>query len=88
MIHIKKIGVWQTARVAAIFYLIASAILFIPLALVILATGKSQGKPLIFSILAPLLYCGLGFVFAALSCTIYNFIAAKMGGIEIEFDKQ
>jgi hypothetical protein len=80
MAQIKKIGVWQTARVAAI--------LFIPLALIVLATGKAQGKLVIFFILAPLLYCALGFIFAALSCAIYNFVARKIGGIEIELDKE
>ncbi len=88
MAQIKRIRVWQTARVAAIFYLILTALLFIPLGLAVLLIGKSQGKSVLFFIFAPLLYCALGFIFVALSCAIYNLIARRMGGIEIEFDKE
>jgi len=44
--------------------------------------------PALFGIAAivvfPILYGVMGFVFAALAATVYNLVAAKIGGIEVE----
>ncbi len=35
-------------------------------------------------IFLPLLYAVMGAVFAALGCLVYNLVAAKIGGVEVE----
>lgn len=99
MKRIKKFGVLQTAKVIAILYLIGSSIFFIPLSLVVLAAKNSPvfssalqrntglSSP-IFIMLLPLVYSVFGFIVAAISCLIYNFIATKIGGIEVELDQE
>ena len=41
---------------------------------------------LAFGIFAPFLYGGIGFVFGAIGAWIYNVIAKRLGGIEIELE--
>ena len=41
---------------------------------------------LAFGILAPFLYGGMGFVFGAIGAWIYNLIAKRLGGIEIQLE--
>ena len=50
--------------------------------------GESIGVALGFgmAILFPVLYGGLAFVFGFLSAWMYNAIAARVGGIEMEFE--
>jgi len=87
MKQIKKFAVLQTAKVAAMLYLIGSAIFFIPYGALSFALGKIKGQLAIgLFLLAPLLYCAIGFIFVSVFCLLYNFIASKIGGIEIEID--
>jgi len=37
-------------------------------------------------VLLPLLYAALGFVFGALSAWVYNVVAGRIGGLEIELE--
>jgi hypothetical protein len=39
---------------------------------------------IVFAILAPVFYGGLGFLFGAVGAWVYNQIAKQMGGIQIE----
>ena len=99
MKRIKKFGVLQTAKVIAILYLIGSSIFFIPLSLVVVVAKNSpvfssalqrtigSSSP-VFVMLLPLVYGVFGFIVASISCLIYNFIASKIGGIEVEFDQE
>lgn len=95
---IKKFGVLQTAKVIALLYLVGSAIFLVPLSLLVMVIrdadfslalqrimGSSSPR---FIISLPLLYGVFGFIFAAVSCLLYNFIAAKVGGVAIEFDEE
>ena len=41
---------------------------------------------LVFGILAPFLYGAMGFVFGAIGAWIYNLIAKRLGGIEIQLE--
>ena len=81
MQQVKKFGVLQTSKVIAVFYLIFSAVFCIPFGVISFIIGKPGG---IFIIFLPLLYAALGFVAIAGSCLFYNFIARKIGGIEVE----
>ncbi|NLD36810.1 MAG: hypothetical protein GX654_08075 [Desulfatiglans sp.] len=95
MVRIKKIGVVQTAKFAAIMYFIFSAIIMIPIGLITMVTGPAKDSfpglfgglfGGIFMIIMPIIYAVLGFIFVAIACLIYNLIARFAGGIEIELE--
>jgi len=95
MAQIKKFGVLQTAKTAAVMHFVITLIFVIPFGLISLiagfATGGREGIAGgflggIFMIFAPIIYAILGFVFVALGCLLYNFIAKYIGGIEIEIE--
>jgi hypothetical protein len=97
--QIKKFGVFQTAKVAALLYLVGSAIILEPLALAmfllrkygithVAADAASRTPSPGFLMFLPVLYCVISFITVALMCWLYNIIAGKTGGIEIEFDQE
>lgn len=95
MAQIKKFGVLQTAKIAAIMYFVITLIFMIPFGLITLIAGFAKGGREgvaggffggIFMILAPIIYAVLGFLFVALGCLLYNSIAKYVGGIEIEIE--
>lgn len=84
MKQIKKLGAIQTAKFAAVLYLVVSAVFFIPMTIIaLIGSGEAASLLLIF---LPLVYAALGFVGVAIFCWIYNLIAGKFGGIEIELE--
>jgi hypothetical protein len=95
MVRIKRVGVLQTAKFAAVLYFIFSAIIMIPIGIITMLTGPAKDSfPGIFGglfggmfmIIMPIIYAVLGFIFVAIVCLIYNLIARFVGGIEIEFE--
>ena len=97
MQRIKSVGVLSCAKMLGVLY-DCMGLLFIPIALVGAlasmagrqasgANGAISGAVLLaFGILAPFLYGGMGFVFGALGAWVYNLIAKRLGGIEIQFE--
>ena len=93
MVRLTRFGVVRTASVAAFVYVIMSAIIVIPIALIVSTTPVTVtdqfGQPVtmrlspIFLFL-PLVYGALGWVFTAIACLIYNLAAWMTGGIEFE----
>jgi hypothetical protein len=94
MVRLTRFGVVRTASVAAIVYLILTAIICIPAALIVSTTPmtvtdqfgrtfSTQGAG-IFLLLLPLLYAAFGWIFTAIACLIYNLAAWITGGIEFE----
>ncbi len=53
-------------------------------ALVAVIAGKPEGLVFLLFIVAPIFYGIAGFITMALMCWLYNVVAARMGGIEIE----
>ena len=94
MVRLTRFGVIRTASVAAIVYLIISAIFAIPFALIVSTTpmtitdqfGRQVTMQLspVFILFLPLLYAAFGWVFTAIACLIYNLAAWVTGGIEFE----
>ena len=94
MVRLTRFGVVRTASVAAIVYLILSAIIFIPVALLVgtmpITTVDQFGQPVsvrispIVFLFLPLIYAAVGWVFTAVACLIYNLAAWVTGGIEFE----
>ena len=95
MVQIKKFGVLQTAKIAAIMYFLISLIFVIPFGLIALVSSfASRGREGVagalfggvFIIFMPIVYAALGFVFVAIGCLFYNLVAKYVGGIEIEIE--
>jgi hypothetical protein len=82
--RIARFSVGQTAKVIGILYGLMGLV-FIPVFLIIgkfAPEGQSFGIG--FALAMPILYGCLGFVFAALGCVLYNWVAGWAGGIEVE----
>jgi hypothetical protein len=84
--RIRRFGVGQTAKVVGALYALMGVV-FVPFLLIasMFAPDKS-GLGAGFAIALPILYGVAGFIFTALGCVIYNFVAGLVGGIEVELD--
>ena len=95
--RIRKIGALKTAKIVSVLYLIISAVIFEPMALMMLfvraqgtmpaAAANSKAPSPFLLMLAPVFYCIISFIFTAVSCWLYNAVAGKIGGIEVELDQ-
>ncbi|MCL3779610.1 hypothetical protein EMN47_04315 [Prolixibacteraceae bacterium JC049] len=96
MHQIKSFGVLQTSKVAAIILFFTSLIFMVPFFLMSTIVGGFASRefgPSLFPfysgfilILMPFFYAVFGFIGTAISCLIYNFIAKKFGGIQLEME--
>jgi len=76
----------QTAKVMAALYGLMGFI-FIPFIYMAMSRAPGASRPGgWFLVVVPLAYAAFGFVFVALGCLIYNFVASITGGIEIELE--
>lgn len=81
--QIVRVSVLQSAKVAAVLYLVIS----LPLALIMLVPtlmvgGAGLGLPVGALIALPVLYTFCGFMFTLIGAWIYNFVASLVGGFE------
>jgi hypothetical protein len=86
MAQIRRFGVGQTAKVVGALYALMGLV-FVPI--VLIASMVSPNKPGIgagFALALPIIYGILGFIFTAIGCAIYNFVAGLVGGIEVELE--
>lgn len=81
----------QNAKVLAILMALFTLVVFLPFLLFSFAAMPSttpEGKPLHFPYLMflvmPLVYLVLTYIFAAIGCAIYNWLAKHVGGIEFQ----
>ena len=82
--QIRRFGVLQTAKVIGALYALLGLV-FVPVILVIsMVAPNKEGIGTGFALTLPVIYGVLGFIFAALSCAIYNFVAGLVGGVEVE----
>jgi len=88
------VGVLSCAKILGVLYG-CMGLLFIPIALIggLASMAAHQTNAAIggaamlaFGIVAPFLYGGMGFVFGAIGAWIYNLIAKRLGGIEIQLE--
>ena len=89
---IKSVDVMSCAKVMGILYGVLG-IFIVPVMLLgglaSMASGQREAAIpgvvfIVIGILAPFLYGGMGFVMGALGAWIYNVIAKRIGGIQIE----
>lgn len=82
--QIVRLSPVQTAKVMAALYGLMGFI-FIPFFYFAMGLAPGGTRPgAWFLILAPLAYAAFGFVFVAIGCLLYNFVATFTGGIEVD----
>ncbi|WP_423128780.1 hypothetical protein [Gaoshiqia sp. Z1-71] len=91
MKRVKRFGVFQTSKVAAIILFAIAFVFMLPISLISGLAGNNAfpGFPFgggFFFILFPVLYGIMGFIMTAIGCAIYNLIVQWTGGIEIEVE--
>lgn len=94
MFRVRRFGVIRTANVAALLYVVMVAIIFVPMTVIVALVAPRSGMVgnagavavLLFGLLAALFYGLIGWVFTAIACLLYNFVAGLIGGIEIQIE--
>ncbi|HYT93511.1 MAG TPA: hypothetical protein VEL76_32635 [Gemmataceae bacterium] len=86
MQRINRFGVGQTAKVFGILYALMGLVIVPFFIFTALVSPKQQGFGLGFALALPILYGVLGFVFTAIACALYNWVAGMVGGIEVELE--
>jgi hypothetical protein len=82
--QIVSLSVHQTARVLAVMYALMGLIL-LPILLVATMVGEDgPGIGLGLALFLPVLYGIFGYIFVAIGCWLYNLVASRLGGIELE----
>ena len=86
--RLSRFSIGQTAKVLGLLYGLMGLI-FVPFFLI--ATMLSPGEESFgvgVALALPILYGLLGFVFTAIGCALYNWVARKVGGIEVSLDTE
>lgn len=91
MKRVKRFGVLQTSKVGAIIIFLTTLIILVPIGILAMIGGTISGKLFPFAggfifFILPFVYGIFGFIMTAISCLIYNVIAGRIGGIELEFE--
>jgi hypothetical protein len=83
MRQVKSFGVLQTAKVLGALYLAFGLIFGVLTAVFNIVTGHF-GHAIFMLIVPPIGYGVAGFIFTAVMCALYNAVAERVGGIEID----
>jgi hypothetical protein len=84
--QIRRFGVGQTAKVVATLYALMGLV-FVPIFLIAaMLSPRQAGFGPGFAFALPVMYGVLGYVFTAIGCAIYNFVAGLVGGVEIDLE--
>jgi hypothetical protein len=84
--QVRRFGIGQTAKVVGILYGLMGLI-FLPIFLLAsMLSPNGLGYGIGFAIALPILYGICGFIFTAIACAIYNWVAGMVGGIEVDLD--
>jgi hypothetical protein len=95
MRRIKKFGVVQTAKMAAVIYFFMGLFVVLPMwyffRTVMMAMPEEYAVDMPFAsgfamLSIPVMYGVMGFVGVAIMCLVYNMTANWIGGIELEID--
>jgi len=84
--RLNRFSIAQTAKVLGILYAVMGLIFLPFFLLVTLFSPNQSGFGIGFAILLPLLYGAAGFIFTAIGCALYNWVAGMVGGIEVQLD--
>jgi hypothetical protein len=90
---IKSVGVLSCAKITAALYG-AIGLLIFPFFIIAALVGTFAGDKtsalsgalgVVMALILPIVYACIGFVGGAISALLYNLIAGRVGGIELEF---
>jgi hypothetical protein len=86
--HLVRIDPFRAARVAAaMYFLVGLAILpFLYFAFVMAPDGIGFSRGVI--LLSPFLTSGIGYASTAVVCFVYNWLAGRLGGFEVDLHHQ
>jgi hypothetical protein len=94
MFRLKSVGVMSVAKIMGAMYALLGLI-FLPILLIAAAAGMMSGGGdktagmiagvgmVAFAIMMPLIYGAMGFIGGAISALIYNLMAGRLGGVEM-----
>lgn len=86
--RLSRFSIGQTAKVLGLLYGLMGLI-FVPFLLIAtMLSPNDVGFGVGFALALPILYGLLGFVFTAIGCALYNWVARKVGGIEVSLDTE
>jgi hypothetical protein len=83
MQELKSFAILPTAKAMGALYLILGAVVSVFVAIAAFAAGRPGQAILVLILMAPLYGVG-GFIMTAIMTWLYNQVAARIGGIEIE----
>ena len=81
--QIIRISIRQTSKVLAVLYGLMGLVLLPVFVLASFAGPDDERLGIGLAVALPLLYAVLGYVFVAIGSAVYNFVASRVGGIEI-----
>jgi hypothetical protein len=82
--QIARFSPHQNGKVFAILMAVASLVIFIPTAVIFMATGAGKGMSVLPMLLAPIAYLIFGYIATVIWCALYNVLYKVVGGIEFE----
>lgn len=93
---LKSVGVMSVAKIMGLIYG-CLGLIFVPFFLLFALVGSFAQKDasfapfaglvgIVMAVLMPVIYGVMGFVMGAIGAALYNFIAKKVGGFELEFE--
>ncbi len=89
MLHrLSRFSVGQTAKVLGILYGLMGLVLMPLFVLASMFSAEENEFGIGFAVALPILYGLFGFIFTAIGCALYNWVAGKVGGIELNLDTE
>ena len=84
--RLSRFTIGQTAKVLGLLYGLMGLI-FLPFILIAaMVSPNENGFGVGVALALPILYGVFGFVFTAIGCALYTWVAGKVGGIEVSLD--
>jgi hypothetical protein len=80
--QIINVSVLQAAKVSAALYFVVSLVFIVIFAVVSTMFGMPMQMPMMFLLIAPVIYLVAGFIFTAIAALLYNLVASVVGGLE------
>lgn len=91
---LKSVGVMSVAKIMGLVYG-CMGLLFVPVFLIIGLAGSMVGRNnapfagvigIVMALMMPILYGTMGFVTGAIAAFLYNILAQRVGGFELEME--